>query len=64
MTTDDAKRAAFLDQLNVMSNATYHRLSELDHKYRQAGSDDSTVQARHAAVRYELRRRGYIVTTE
>lgn len=65
MTTDDATRAAFLDQLNVVSNATYHRLSELDRKYREdAGSDDPTIQARHAAVRYELQRRGYIVATE
>lgn len=61
-TTDPARRAAFLDQLNVVSNATYHRLSELDRKYRDAGSDDPMIQARHAAVRYELRRRGYIVT--
>jgi len=62
--TDAARRAAFLDQLNVVSNATYHRLSELDRRYREVGSDDPMIQARHAAVRHELRRRGYIVTTD
>lgn len=64
MMSDEAVRAAFRDQLNVISGATYHRLTELDRHYRDAGSDDPMAHARHAAVRHELRSRGYIVTTK
>lgn len=62
--SNEAQRAAFLDQLNVVTGATYYRLCELDRKYREAASDDPMAQARHTAVRYELERRGYVVTQQ
>jgi hypothetical protein len=56
---DGKRRAAYRDQRNVVAGATYHRLTELDRRYRDEASADPMDQARHAAVRAELRQRGY-----